>query len=940
MIDNPQPASPGTPLPTKFFVPVLDNSVVERRRVLDLMDGAPATRLVLVSAPAGSGKTTLVTNWIRRADVPVAWVSLDSGDDDPQAFLTCLVEGLQTLGPDVCARTRCLLAAGAPPDPRMVATSLVADLVRSGQTGLVVLDDLHALASPAVYQLLTLLLERGPPSVRFVLITRSDPPLPLARMRARGELAEIREADLRFRCDEAGDLLARLCDRRLQPGAVAGLAERTEGWAVGLQLAGIALRKVSDPEAFVLQFRGTHTYVADYLADEVLAGISAEQQDFLIRTAPLRRLSGPLCDAVLDREGSRALLDEMFRANLFLVPLDADGTWFRYHHLFADLLLRRLGERAGDERREVLARAATWCEQHGDVDSAIDYALQADDTSMAADLVARHGIGALAAGRGFTVLRWIRSLPHNLVEVSPDHCVIAAWALTLMHVHEPMAGLEDLEVQRRGIALAPGSVTDPIGGYAGRALDMLAAGRRAFPHVDDVAQHARVLLATADDEAGPVAALRALEEARDEIPETNLALRAVAEIRIGELCTLTGLYEHGQKAQDRAREIAILAGSDLLRLSAVTGEALILLLQGRLQAAIALVDRELADREFRGESLGTYVGNLYATLSAAHLERDELASAEASLALAWSAWGASGAPSEAWRAILSFGRPRPRASQLTFLGVLWAFYTHIRLLIRRGQTDAALAQLDEVEASSPSALSPTHRVVSGLLRAQAWCADPGRSLVGRRRQREPFLPSGMVHWDRAARLASARMVLFTGDRSVARTECAAFLTDTHESDRDLTFAEALILDGVATFEDGAAGTRHALGRIEEALEVTAPESRVAPWLESGEAVVPLLEKALRENRASAEALGLAAKLLRNLQQGVQRASHPGVSDLSRRELAVLRLLAAGHSNAAIAATLFLAVGTVKTHTHNIFGKLGVANRTQAARIAREAGLLG
>lgn len=926
-------------LPTKLFIPVLEPGVVERGRVLDLLDSSEGARLLLVSAPAGSGKTTLVANWIRRTGAPACWVSLDPGDDDPHAFLGYLVEALGSLGPDGCERTRALLASGSPP-PQAAVMSLVGDLVRSGVGGALVLDDLHVVSDPAVHGVLALLVERAPPAVRFVVITRSDPPLPLARMRARGQLQEIRESDLRFDPTEAAELLGRLCRRALRPESVAALARRTEGWAVGLQLAGLALRKAEDPEAFIAEFGGTHAYVADYLADEVLAGIPEEQQRFLIRTAPLRRLTGPLCDAALERSGSQALLDELSRANLFLVPLDGERRWYRYHHLFADLLLRRTGQDAEADREGILTRAAQWCEAHGDADAAIEYAVQAGDGTLAADLVARHGIHALAAGEGFTVLRWIRLLPDDVVQVSPDHCVIAAWALTLMHVHEPAGGLEDVEVERRGSALMPSPIHDPIGAYARRALAMLAAGRRAFPFVDDVEQHARVLLATADDEAGPEAALRALEEARDGTPEGNLALRAVAEIRVGELCGLLGRYDRGLAAQDRAREIAVRAGSELLRISALTGSALILLLQGRLEPLIAAVETELAGRRSLRESLGAYVGNLHATLAAALLERGDLEGAGGRLARAWGAWGASGDPADAWRSVASFGRPRPRASHLTVHGVLWGFATHIRLLIRRGDPDAALRQLDEVERSMSTSASATHRVVVDSLRVRAWTATGERTRLRQRWRDDPPAPSGVAYWDHIARVTRARAALGAGEPRAARETLAPLLDGSPEVDRDLAYAEALILDAIAA---SAMGTGHepvAAGRTAEALEVTGSEGRTAPWVDAGPAVIPLLEMVIGGGGGGGDALAHALALLKGMRTGPVMGSEPGAIPLSERELAVLRLLAAGHTNEEIARALFLAVGTVKKHTHNIFGKLGVSNRTQAAQLAGERGLLG
>jgi LuxR family transcriptional regulator, maltose regulon positive regulatory protein len=934
-------AQPSGPLlPTKLFIPVPEPDVVIRRRLLTAFDDARRARVVLVAAPAGSGKTTLVADWVRHCAEPVGWVSLDVGDDDPATFIKYVVDALASLGPTVCPRTRALMASGAAPEPQLVAQALLAELAATGAAAVVVLDDYHVIAAPAIHGLLTLLIERSPAAVRFVVISRNDPPLPLARMRARAQLAEVREADLRFDLDEATELTGRLSRRTLSRDAVVALTQRTEGWAVGLQLAALALRQAANPDDFVTEFTGTHAFVADYLTDEVLAAIPVEQQRFLVETAPLRRLTGALCDAALGRTGSAELLEALHRANLFLVPLDAERRWFRYHHLFADLLRRRWLDAGGgdDAQRALLARAVDWCERTGALDDAMAYALQAGDPARAADIVARHGVSLLASGQGVTALRWIGLLPDEVVQASPDHCVIAAWALTLMQVYDQEGGASDVEVERKGAPLTP-TAHDPIGGYARRALEMLEEGRRAYPYVDDVEQHARVLLATADAAEGPVAALRALEAARDATPETNQPLRAAAELRIGELCSLSGDYATGLAAHERARDFAVMAGAELLRVSATTGRAWILLLEGRLRELIATVAAELSDRPTARESLGTYAGNLHAFAAAAHLERNELDSARSSLARAWAAFGATGDSADAWRGIVRFGRARPRASHLTVHAVLWGFVTQLRLLIVGGESASALRHLDALAASLPHAAGAMDRAVLDSLRVLALTRTGDRGSLRQWLQRTPVGPVGSRYWDGAVQLTRARAALAIDDVAEASRALAPLVAAASPGAGDLLEVEALVLSVAATPAVGASGREAVLQLTERALEVTAENGRVAPWLDLGALAIEPLEAAVRAGRGSTEALAHAAAVLGAVQQDLSIVGARGPGELSDRELTVLRLLAAGHTNQQIAEALFLAVGSVKKHTHNIFAKLGVANRTQAAQVARDRGLL-
>jgi LuxR family maltose regulon positive regulatory protein len=349
-------AEPDVLLATKLRVPQPRPGLVARPRLLERLDRGMAQGLTLVCAPAGFGKTSLLADWARHTGRPVAWLSLDDGDNDPVRFWRYVAAALDAAGVAVAGRVAPLLAGQQPAPPGVVVTALVNELaVRDDEVALV-LDDYHLVQASPVHDGLALLLERLPPGLRPVVASRADPPLALARLRARGQLAELREADLRFTAEESAALLRATAGLELPAASLTALAARTEGWAAGLQLAGLSLRGHPDPRGFVASFSGSHRYVLDYLAEEVLDRQPAELREFLLRTSILERLSGPLCDAVRGRGDSQELLERAERANLFLVPLDGQRRWWRYHHLFADLLHAACGRRTPSWCRSCTAR--------------------------------------------------------------------------------------------------------------------------------------------------------------------------------------------------------------------------------------------------------------------------------------------------------------------------------------------------------------------------------------------------------------------------------------------------------------------------------------------------------------------------------------------------------------------------------------------------------
>ena len=411
------PSAQDVLLATKLHVPRPQPGVVPRPRLAQQLDEGLGRGLVLVCAPAGYGKTVLLADWAQHGPQLAAWLSLDAGDNDPARFWRHAIAALDRVRPGIGERVAPLLGPPAPQSFDGLVTALINELAEPGADDVrLVLDDYHTIGAQPVHTSLEFLLEHRPPGLELVLASRSDPPLSLARLRARGQLTELRAADLRFTAGEAAALLQQVASGQVLPDAVVtALASRTEGWPAGLQLAALSLRGQPDVDGFVAAFTGSHRYVLDYLAEEVLERQPAELRTFLLETSVLERLSGSLCDAVTGRPGSQALLEQIERDGLFLVPLDEVRSWWRYHHLFADLLRARLEHEPG-QAAELHRRAAAWYEEHGLPDDAIRHATAAGEMLWAARLIERHFDTVYSLrGEGATIQRWLSALPHDLI---------------------------------------------------------------------------------------------------------------------------------------------------------------------------------------------------------------------------------------------------------------------------------------------------------------------------------------------------------------------------------------------------------------------------------------------------------------------------------------------------------------------------------------------
>jgi LuxR family maltose regulon positive regulatory protein len=602
---------------SKLWPPAPRAGLIPRASLQSRLQEGVQARLSVLDAPAGFGKTTLLTQW--RAAVgatQVAWVALDEGDNDPTRFWIYVIEALRTVQPGLgAAALQALHQASADPY-RAVLPGLLNELNLTGSQLVLVLDDYHLITNPTCHQSLGFFLEHLPAGVHVVLATRADPPLPLARMRARGELAELRAADLQFTHEETSALLNGSMGLQLGTGDVARLAERTEGWAAGLVLAGLSLRGRQDAEAFIAAFSGDNRHVADYLGGEVLARQPDAIRAFLLRTSILERLTGPLCDAVLEAEGSAQVLVQLERSNLFLVPLDDRREWYRYHHLFAQLLRLELASRDPALLPTLHQRAAAWHRQAGNLDEGIGHASAAGEFAEAAALIARHWLTYWRRGQRATVARWLDGLPEEAIMANPPVAYVAAW----------IRGYSGASKQRTEDWLA----VVGRGGYEGSLPDGVSSEGALPDGVSSLAFGADLARASLvfDDLGRSVAAgRRALELAGPE----SLQFWWMAQSALGH-----ALYLSGQAAEARPQleELAARVHPAAQPVAVVLALAVLSLLAGDQddhRTALALARRAAATADSQGLSAEPMCGIAYAALGRALARQGELAEAEEQL---------------------------------------------------------------------------------------------------------------------------------------------------------------------------------------------------------------------------------------------------------------------------------------------------------------------
>ena len=917
LVDTAKVAERDVLLATKLYVPRPRPEFLSRARLLERLAEGTARELTLVCTPAGFGKTTLLGEWARSSSRPVAWLSLDGGDNDPARFWRYVAAALDQVRPGIGAQIGALLRGPEPGSLEAVVTVVINELAAQPGEIMLVLDDYHLIQAVPIHHTLGVLLERGPPQLRLVVASRADPPLPLARLRARGQLAELRERDLRFTPEEAAALLRTAVGPDLSEAAVAALRDRTEGWVAGLQLAGLSLRGRGDVTAFVEGFSGSHRYVLDYLAEEVLDRQPEPLRTFLLETSILERLSGPVCEAVTGRADSQLLLERVERANLFLVPLGEERRWWRYHQLFADLLRARL-QQTGPDRVPALHRAAAgWSEAHGLVDDAVRHALAAGDPAWAAWMVEQHFDAVVRHAEGATLDLWLAALPAELVRSRPRlRLAQAVWALIGGRLDEVEPLLQDAEralaasgdepyepsVGRAAslVANAPASIAlmrADLARRRGDAESTIAFGRRALAHLTEDDRALRLLvdwyLAVGDWLRGrlPEAedALTGLVAAQRVAGEHYLAVRPAYDL--GQVQRARGHLGAALRTYQRTLEIAVKAGRPLPPAGmAHVGLAEVLYERGELQAAL--------HHASQGVGLCRHLAyNLPLLAGLAILARTRQA---------------QGDPAGALEALRESDRFELNPAIVGLLNPVPAL--RARLALAHGQVAEAARWSQERGLGVDSELSyPREREYLVLVRV----------LLAQQAPRQALRLLERLCADAAAQGRTGSLV-------------------------EIQALQALALDA-------GGDPTGALDALAQALALGAPEGYLRVFVDEGAPMAALLGT-LVTSPAKAQALAAAplprAHLDRLVQaferQGLPVLSRPRpggamapglVEPLSARELEVLGLVAEGKSNQAIATELVISLDTVKRHVSHLFNKLGVTNRTQAVTRARELRLL-
>jgi LuxR family maltose regulon positive regulatory protein len=886
-------------LTTKLHVPPRRSEIVPRPRLLERLDAHPTGRLTLLCAPAGYGKTTVAAEWIGRAPA-VGWVSLDDGDNDPTRFWRYVGAALRRARPDLPVELSMPSGGGGHVAASTVATT-VANALDTDDEVVLVLDDYHVIDAADVHASVVVFLEHVPPSVHVVISSRADPPLPLARLRANGHLTELRARDLRFTGDEAADLLAAAVDHDLPPQAIAVLADRTEGWAAGLHLAALSLQQRRDVAGFVDTFSGSNRFVLDYLAEEVLNTQPEQLRTFLLETSVAERLSGPLCDAMTGRADSQDLLETIEQANLFLVPLDDERRWWRYHHLFADLLQARLARERPDRPRVLHAAAADWFESNGDIHDAIRHALRGDDAPRAATLLTRHFDVLLHRNEDATVTRWLDNLPTDIVASRAS----LQLARGFLAVHRgDIDAIETAATAAEQTTATDGDVATGMLADTDAAVTVLRAGRAYLR----------------GDAAATVELARdALETLRD----GHWMLRSFAQWRLAIGAWLTGDLAEAEDAFVAWMHDWRIRGDPNVAVWCHFYRGQVQHARGQLNEARRTYEQALAV-----SGAGPTSGPALVGLAEVAYQRGDLATAEARLA-------------EGLRHCRQLGHGPPQVAALAL---------QARLCHAAGDTRGAMDALREADAVGVS-----HGAVSLLNPAattRAWITlssgDPAE--VARLAAQHPR-PAEITYATEPDCLIEARTLL-TCDQAAAALTLLERLDGLAVAQQRMTSViEIRVLRARA--HDALGDRPRTLDTLRSALALAAPEGFVQVFVDEGPPIATLLA-AMTTTTSAARELAEAGLPLSHVERvlggfddaGLEVGGRPArttidalITPLTDRETEVLALLAAGRPNRAIASELFISLDTVKRHVTHIFDKLGTHNRTEAAATARALGLL-
>ncbi len=932
-----------TLLKIKICSPQLRRSLVPRPQLIEQLNLALQRKLTLISAPAGFGKTTLVGMWLKQASLSAAWYSLEDSDNEPLRFLDYLVTALQNIDQGLGRQTQAQLWCGQPPTFDQLLTVLLNEILEYQNEIIIVLDDFHHINSLVIQDGLDYLLKHFPPNVHLIVVTRSDPPLPISRLRSLGQLVELRAAQLRFSPQEVRHFLTRLQKLDLDPQQINMLDQRTEGWISGLQLAALSLqdRNTESAAAFITSFSGSHRFILDYLLEEVLLQETPDVQHFMLQTSILTRFNASLCDAVTGRTNSQELIESLERSNLFVFSLDNEKCWYRFHALFADLLQKHLHQLGIEEIQDLHLKASNWHQTHGSLNDAIDHALHAGSSERAVDLIELNTMNGFAQGEFYPFQYWIEKIPPTLVKERPLLCIAAAWAEIWTSSHSISRG--DLWMQRANTAL---STIDPD---VKPAWHNLQTGGKTFNltirQIANSYQYAYEALSVALRSKPNQSWIDKAKDALKIIPDELQVLRGVVFAQLGITQMAIGNLQDAMKAFDKAQHLGRSGGNNYGALLATYIQAGIVRLNGELDHAESLLRQAITEQVTPMDPISRHppiMGAIFAALGDILRERGQLDTA---------------------LDFLESGLETCKPAVMGDLGIGTNQTIEEEGYVLAAVALARLKYVSDFNCQDTILEALANRCSSGLKRyvrlhqVRLWLSELGLTSGGLQkalswtRNQELQVVNPVWDWDYEiltrltlvrVKLAQARLDSLPGDHPQWQ-EILGFLEDQSKVclDRDWIERsfEAQILKAIAYHESGKVDL--ALEEFGQVLLLARNKGYQRVFLDEGPQMLALLTEALKKGVApdTVKALLSASSeksfLYNRTVSGTANTELP----LTRREIEVLKLIAAGLTNAEICRELSIAMGTVKRHAANINLKLDTHNRTQAIARARELGVL-
>ena len=885
-------------LATKINIPPLREKRVMRPHLVARLNADLTRKLTLISSPAGFGKTTLLCEFAAQIDRPVAWFSIDEEDNDTTRFIAYLIAALGKIKPGFGESIYQVLQTPKPERIESLLAVMINEISSEFPSIILVLDDYHLIETTEIHQTLTFIIEHQPAQMHIMIATRADPPLPLARLRARDQLTELRERELRFSGDETAEFLNRVMELGLGEQELLAMDQRTEGWAVGLQLAALSLQDQADKEDFVKSFAGSNRYILDYLGQEVLNSLDQETRKFLLQTSILERLNASLCETLTGFADSQRIVEDLEADHLFILPLDQERIWYRYHALFKEFLLKTLSGTQPDQIPTLHLKASTWFEEQGYMDEAIEHALSAGDHIRTMDLIEAIAKPRLMRSEVSSIIHWIDTLPEDDLSTRPSLCLTGAWALMLR-------GGSPEEIESYMKIVERTQVSDQLQGSAAALRAFQSSTKGEVKNSLELSQQALQLL-----------------------PEDDLFLRSMVADNLGMVHLMLGDFEASIEHFAQTAEISHQAGNIMIEVGALCNMAGIWMMQGQLKRAWSANQQALdlaTDR--RGNRLPV-AGKALLGLGEITREWNDLDAA-------------TGYLKEGLELFKLFGE----------LGSVISYVTLARIKEVQGDLEAAQEIVDQArqQAIQFEASTMDDELVDAY-QAQLWIVQGKDQLVARwvedtelekrimaKVDKPRFDPVWEIHSQTMARVYISR-----GKYDQALQMIEPLLKRARADLRMRSMLKVLAMRAVIYRLKG--DSQEALQILERALNHGKAEGYVRTFLDEGEVMVQLLYEAaargihpdytgeLLAAHASSRPTSFSIK-------EKQRDQKELVEPLSEREIEVLSLIAEGLSNQEIASRLHISLSTVKGHTSNIYGKLGVHKRTHAVARGNELGIL-